>query len=546
MKSSAQYTTKVLTTGFVVLMIMSILMFWLLKIGQATFYEALVVGRTGRLDISPSGLLPAEVESEPNIVIQSNIKGFIGDGVVYGTLGLMQDMVAELRSSELLWGPVQQLGIANVYACLYDKMNDSYQIIYFDKKLGVFVLCEIYYDVGSGNNGWAKHIQLYAGPNGTGSVGSDELGRFTSPLIDRDEQSIDSLILFDPRFSSFFKINFKERTVTKGPQIKGYQPVTIGRVEKNEFNQIIGFRWLPPMRRATEQEQLNTTIRKYATYIGGQLAELVPVEGFDLNWLDNQGILVLTTSNDVFRLNKNTLELDEKTGALLDDNLEPISSQRLLGYSVIDVKSSEKNYGAVIGQLSADGHQLSVYKFGANGRFRDLKRYNIMESYSKAGGPLYLVVKYGLENMQPIIFSLVSYFTTSFFEAGAGHRALFLPTETLVGWHSRNTVGTISSFLMSCVIISPSFVLSAVVAWLIKKDAVSIGLPKKAQTLWVVAGIAFGISAGITYLLTKKTTLVTCRNCGRMRRPDMETCHRCGAGWNEPELQAVVWNIKDK
>jgi uncharacterized OB-fold protein len=39
--------------------------------------------------------------------------------------------------------------------------------------------------------------------------------------------------------------------------------------------------------------------------------------------------------------------------------------------------------------------------------------------------------------------------------------------------------------------------------------------------------------------------LVTCANCGRMRRPDMEKCHRCGSKWYVPELIPPTWRVLD-
>jgi hypothetical protein len=548
MKSSTKYATKVVTTGFVVLLLTSILIFWALKTGQAAFYEELVIDRTGKMSISPSGVLPKEIESEPNVVKQSELTGYIGDGAVYGTLGLLQDAAAEIRSGILLARLTQQFGTKSVYAVLYDKTNDLYNIVYFDKKLGLFVMCDIYYRVGTGENGWVKDIRLYAGPNGTSPESPNNLGRFTDPLADRDSESMTSFIFFEPLLSRFFKIDFAEGTVTKGPQVRGSKPVAVGRIHKNsELNRIGEFKWIPPLRKMTEEEYTNTKVQKYTTYINGLPVQLMPIDGFDFHRLDNPSdVLVLTASSDIFQLDEDSLELDGRVGILLDENLEAIGPERLLSFKVIRVEGRGRNFGTIVGQVSADAHKLSVYTFGEDGAFRDLQRYSILDSYAKAGGPLYLVFRYVLENLRPAALSLVSYFTTSSFEAAASHQALFLPPESFVGWHSRNAAGTVSSFLVSFIIVSPALALGAVIAWFIKKDAVKAGLPKQAQVLWIIAAVAFGIAAGITYLLTKDTTvLVTCRNCGKMRRPDMETCHRCGAGWDVPELRAVTWRVSD-
>jgi uncharacterized paraquat-inducible protein A len=63
----------------------------------------------------------------------------------------------------------------------------------------------------------------------------------------------------------------------------------------------------------------------------------------------------------------------------------------------------------------------------------------------------------------------------------------------------------------------------------------------------MIGTIAFGLTAYITYRLTQpKITLVTCTNCGKLRRPDMARCHRCGSKWHIPELTPPAWRVVDK
>ncbi|MHC4639315.1 MAG: hypothetical protein ACYTBV_17700 [Planctomycetota bacterium] len=80
--------------------------------------------------------------------------------------------------------------------------------------------------------------------------------------------------------------------------------------------------------------------------------------------------------------------------------------------------------------------------------------------------------------------------------------------------------------------------------WRVHRNAVLVGLSQRARFWWALARAAFGLSAYITYRLTRpKITLVTCVNCGKLRRPDMETCHRCGAKWLIPELTPPTWRV---
>jgi ribosomal protein L32 len=91
-----------------------------------------------------------------------------------------------------------------------------------------------------------------------------------------------------------------------------------------------------------------------------------------------------------------------------------------------------------------------------------------------------------------------------------------------------------------------SLILSVWLAFRIRKDAVLIGLSGAAKKWWFIGTIAFALPAYITYRMTRpKETLVSCQNCGKMRRPDMETCHHCGSKWEVPELTPPNWRIKN-
>jgi hypothetical protein len=100
--------------------------------------------------------------------------------------------------------------------------------------------------------------------------------------------------------------------------------------------------------------------------------------------------------------------------------------------------------------------------------------------------------------------------------------------------------------IFALLLMCPSLVLSVWLSGKIRKDAKLTGLSETAVKGWVAGTIAFGLPAYITYRLTRpKETLVTCQNCGKMRRPDMERCHRCGSKWETPELTPPKWRICD-
>jgi len=77
-----------------------------------------------------------------------------------------------------------------------------------------------------------------------------------------------------------------------------------------------------------------------------------------------------------------------------------------------------------------------------------------------------------------------------------------------------------------------------------------LGAPTLSQkydrSFWAFLTPAFGLAGYVTYRLTRPTiTLVTCANCGKGRRPDMDTCHHCNSEWDIPELVPPKWRVLD-
>jgi hypothetical protein len=153
--------------------------------------------------------------------------------------------------------------------------------------------------------------------------------------------------------------------------------------------------------------------------------------------------------------------------------------------------------------------------------------------------------KFLLENLHPPILSLASYFTAGSIEAASGHRAMFLLPNSFIAMKGRDARENIAArFLSALLLMSPSIALAILLAWRIGRDAAIVGLPRKIRRFWTLGTIAFGLAGYITYRLTRpKVTLVTCANCGKLRRPDMETCHRCGSKWDVPELTPPAWRV---
>jgi hypothetical protein len=225
----------------------------------------------------------------------------------------------------------------------------------------------------------------------------------------------------------------------------------------------------------------------------------------------------------------------------------------------------ERKYlGMFAASLFRDGTALALAVFDENGKL--IKREDteatvyIRDSYgsrarnipsSKAfffgapWSPALTIGKFLAENLHPPILSVASYFTASAFEAASGHRALFFLPNSFIAMMGRERSENFAERFMSALwFILPSIILAIWLAWRVNKDAVVVGLSENARAYWIIGTLAFGLTAYITYRLTRpKITLVTCPNCGKMRRPDMAKCHRCKSDWHIPELIPPAWRV---
>jgi hypothetical protein len=167
------------------------------------------------------------------------------------------------------------------------------------------------------------------------------------------------------------------------------------------------------------------------------------------------------------------------------------------------------------------------------------------ELRDKANGMAAIAVKGVADVLHPPGLHLLSLACGANREAILSHRALFIQTNSLVS----NTIHDTERDVISRVSIAifwllPSLVLGICLAWLIARNAAVLGLSDSARRAWILAALAFSVVAYITYRLTRPDlSLVTCANCGRLRRVDQGQCHQCNAQWDIPELAPPVWRV---
>ena len=574
MKSVINYPLKVFATGFIVLVFLSLPLFWM-RFACQTSLTVRMPDMARSVSISPTGLVPSELENDPNVIRHSSVSAHTTgdpstrDPSPYLSLGIFDYLIArspgERRSN------------------IYDIQRDN-DWAYFDKTTGLIVRR---YTDADGKLGRIsiKKVQRFAGPEGVSESPDTTLGRFIAPIIVPERLS--PLTLYDKKLCRFFAINFYRKTVIKGPKLGKddfHKPVQIGRLSKNTF-ELCDLNWIPPQIEIPDEKKnvlanvdSKPIIRSYH----------VPNAGPYLLVLDETGRIDL--------LGKETLEFVGTAGRLPAPETyfrskDSVTPRDLLDYRVWPLtlttyfyenpektkvafgdpsdlskrspsKVDKKYLGMFAASRSRDGTALALAVFDEEGKeikkeyskiTKDEGRHPTPLRSSKAvffeapWAPASTLGRYLAENLHPPILSLASHFTASSFEAAAGHRALFLLPNSFIAMKGRDVSDNIAErFMTGLWWISPSIILAILLAWRVCKDAAAVGLSENAKLSWLIGTIAFGLTAYITYRLTRpKITLVTCSNCGKLRRPDMDRCHRCGGKWHIPELTPPTWRVLD-
>jgi hypothetical protein len=401
--------------------------------------------------------------------------------------------------------------------------------------------------------------------------------------------------IYDKKLRRFFKIDFNKETVTKGPELgkenRRYEPIQTGQLGKTIFN----MNWSPPKIKKSEEDKKEAGSMSY-------------VESIIANAHDRAAgpyLLVLDKSGLIYLLDRESLKFVQIDGHnMLAGRLPRPTTyfgarggiarpQDLLGYEVWPLtltthffeenseskkvffgepfightkpspsKIERKYLGMFAAGLSRNGTVLTLSVFDEKGKLiksaessftkqagnRTVSYLSSKEVFFRPpGATTFTIIKYLAENLHPPILSLGSYFTASAFEAGAGHRGLFLLPNSFIAMWGRSHLGNfVERFFRALGWIFPSIIFSIWLATRVSKNAIVVGLSENARLYWMIGTLAFGLAAYITYRLTRPgITLVTCQNCGKMRRPDMDRCHRCKSEWLVPELTPPAWRILD-
>ena len=548
MRSRPNYHIQVITAGFLVLVFLSLTLFWARWICKSLLGNIMPLDYRS-VDITPSGLFPNEIERDPNVVRSSQVHAHIIHPEAPQSLGFMDYVIGNSPAGRH----------SDVYHLKYD--NEAWYWIYFDRGTGRIVCRYEIKERMPDKTIKRKMVQIYVGPEGISETSDQDTGRFTSPIVDVSDIGMGQLTLYDKKLRQFFAVGFrKELEFIKGPQLPQDDPrrlIDIGLLSKNP--NVLDLYWMPPEIKISENNQ------DRALYRSSRIHR--PVRERDSDYRADKYMLVLDKSGRIYLLDRETLEFAGPAGRLptprtLFPTDEGVTPDGLLAYRVLPMalKEDQKYRGLFAAAVNREGTALALAVFDANGvpiksdqTWTSVRRGN-RRTYSSSAvffgtpwAPAITIGKFLLENLHPPILSLASYFTANSFEAGSGHRALLLLPNSFMAMKGRDARENIAErFLSALLLMSPSIILALLLAIRVGKDAVVLGLSRKTRRLWLLGTFAFGLVGYITYRLTRpKITLVTCANCGKPRRPDTGICHRCNSKWEVPELKPPAWRVLD-
>ncbi|MEN6576372.1 MAG: hypothetical protein ABFD90_08515 [Phycisphaerales bacterium] len=533
MKPCNRHLINILSTGLLVMFLTLVGLFWARWCCHLLRLVA-VQEEVWRVQISPTGLFPFEREDDPNLESPSSAAAQF-----YAVAGPF----AELGAVKYVESHIPEGPGSNVYRW---ETEENGLRFYYDPSLCLLVRAERS-DVRDPNGTTRRrYVTRFAGPEGMGETPDERLGRFTSPICDRFD--IDPQMVYDGSCRCFFAIHWRDTLVRKGPKLTekdASRPVQIGDLLKNPLVMSLTQRDSLYRQRGGDGLQPGSSRREFHA----QLLQM-----------DSWPRLVLNASGRIDLLDPGTLTLRPGVGSLptpptVFQHPRPAGPEDVAAFSVCPVsvylREAEKKWayaGCVAAAASGDLTGLQLEVFDPNGR--SVATQGMAPSpdeayFSLPGASLLSIVQFGLENLHPLTSLMLSSLTASQVPATSAQRSLILLPNSFAAMAARDTeLGRVTRLASSLLFMLPAIGLGIILGWRVSRDAIRMGLSKRANTLWVLGVFALGLPAYITYRLTQpKVSLVTCGSCGLGRRTDFEKCQRCGASWVVPELTPPAWRV---
>ena len=548
-----------IATGFTVLVLLAVPLYF----GRNICDGLLVTKMKAIAKVSPSGLLSMEIENDPNVVDYSEVIGRMNLPVrlKHCTVCNLLDSCHLFTSDhfEASHYLIQNLGIIKylksrnrgtriAYADPFSNSPQSrINIIHLDKVNGQLVYRRTTTDTREDllKNHWKDVEEIYAGPEGVSSD-PNTIGRFSSPIVNFDPGSLEPYrssmfpcIVYNKDSRCFYTIDLDRKIVRKGPEVSdsSLQPADLGFLPNSDSHPTVGF-YLPSTK--DYKYRSPSHVPKAIVYL-----PIVDVTG-RIYLLDLRTLTLISSTNHLPRPRTIFGRASSKPRDLLDYDIDVIwliPSRTRLSTRLIAGKTKGGYMGYITASVSRQGMWTSVSVFDKDGK--EIRTADSKSTFfDTPGGPVLTIAKYIFESLHPPVLTLTSYFTAYSFEARSAHRALFLMPNSFVAMAGDYEGNIFYTILIVLLLMLPGILFACILGWRVARDGAKIGLSRNARRFWLAGTLVFGLAGYITYRITRpKVIPVTCTNCGNLRRPDMDLCHRCGNKWDVPELKPPKWRI---
>jgi hypothetical protein len=484
-------TIGVLAVGFVVLTLWSVLLYWPCEGCKKVITESARYYEIAPFSVIKKQIRIPEISDQPIEELQISS--------VFS--GINQDDSGE-RSS---YG--SYIALPEIYIDYYDNIAGEpwRNMVYFDRSLGQFVQCRIWRDYKK----ITKEIVTYAGPKGMSVKPDKNLGRFNDFVVPTFN-FLDRILLFDQGDRRFYLLNFNERTVRASREYLSADECNPAAIDEFGDRSKISFQYRIPGTRGSKE-------------MGG-----VP-EGKDIALILNQNGRL-----DWFNLDK--MDFTGQAGYV------PNFSDAY-AYRIRPVLWADSGKGLVVVSFSMKALvSATQVVFDPKGQVVQTdERVDFMSRMS-----VFHVTRFFLENLYSPVMLFAAAANAMFEKSSNSRMYLYLPMNSTLTMCAELEISNYFDYMVKLVlIVVPAMLLSLLLALRVKKDAIRFGLTKSACGAWCWLTVAFGVPAYITWRIVRpKEVMVTCQNCGKLRRVEFERCQHCKSLWLVPEITPPNWQVK--
>lgn len=374
MNKSNNSRSMVLCVGFIVLVFVSLVLFW----GRFFFKLAMLnVAGTPSAKVQPSGLVDEAIENDLNTKPSEVTFMVSSDEMMFSGLGLSDYFINNI--------PFDGVAENYFYRDGGDKTNVKYAV-YYDKELRQFVCCDLHF-AGGDDGRWVKKILYYAGPEGVAKKKDDKIGQFVKPVY--VSPSYGERVFYDEGLRRFFRLDYsgKRQISKKGPdgrEIKEWvdreivvfmgkplaedtwrRPVSCYRIDRSS-----SLHWMAPSKQTVKNDDEGGKIRR-------RNVDWSPINVWITPW-SSKFMPVVDATGRIDLLDRNTLEFAGNIAGKLPPapefyghyGPEDIRANDLYGFDIIvfsDPNSGEYK-GIAVGSVAKDINGVALAVYDAKGR----------------------------------------------------------------------------------------------------------------------------------------------------------------------------------